>query len=235
MNFIPLKLGGVFLIKPKILKDNRGFFFEKYIKDKLDLYLGYKLKFLQENQSLSHSGVFRGFHLQVKPYEQAKLVTVNRGKILDIVVDIRKESPTFGRHIKVFLDAKNNYSLIRLQNKIYFKSLLLFNLLLVLFFLYPAYSLAISPPSISHFTLYIIIYSHSFLFSVYPLPIILSSIWPNKYSYSVFFVVKILSLIPPPICPSKNTFSMHFIYLPITIILSTIRPSIFPLSMNIII
>jgi dTDP-4-dehydrorhamnose 3,5-epimerase len=111
MNFIPLKLGGVFLIKPKILKDNRGFFFEKYIKDKLDLYLGYKLKFLQENQSLSNSGVFRGLHLQVKPYEQAKLVTVNRGKILDIVVDIRKESPTFGRHIKVILDAKNNYSL----------------------------------------------------------------------------------------------------------------------------
>lgn len=108
MNFIKLKLSGPFLIKPNIFKDQRGFFFEKYTKDKLNSYLNYKFNFLQENQSLSYSGVFRGLHFQTKPFEQAKLVCVNFGKILDIIVDIRFNSPTYGKHIKIFLDSDKN-------------------------------------------------------------------------------------------------------------------------------
>ena len=102
MQIIRLKIPGPFIIKPKILKDSRGIFFEKYRQEILDSHLGYKIKFVQENQSISKKNVFRGFHFQISPYPQSKLVSVSKGKILDIIIDLRKNSKYFGNYLKVY-------------------------------------------------------------------------------------------------------------------------------------
>ena len=104
MQLIRLKIPGPFIIKPKILKDSRGVFFEKYRKDTIDHYLGYKIKFVQENQSISKKNVFRGFHFQISPYSQSKLVSVSKGRIMDIIIDLRKNSKHFGKHLKIYLE-----------------------------------------------------------------------------------------------------------------------------------
>ena len=94
-------------VHPKILADNRGYFVELFREDKLAEITN--LSFVQDNYSFSEKGVLRGFHFQKPPYEQAKLVVVLDGKVLDIVVDMRRDSPTFGRHYKCILDgAKMN-------------------------------------------------------------------------------------------------------------------------------
>ena len=111
MQIIRFKIPGPFIIKPKILKDSRGIFFEKYRQEIIDSYLGHKIKFVQENQSTSKKNVFRGFHFQISPYAQSKLVSVSRGKILDIIIDIRKNSKYFGKHLKVYLDSFYHNSL----------------------------------------------------------------------------------------------------------------------------
>jgi|SRR6185436_10520694 len=105
MQFIPLELKGLVLIEPKILADSRGYFFESY-HEKRFADAGLKLNFVQDNESCSAKGVLRGFHFQVPPMDQGKLVRVIKGAALDIVIDIRKNSPGYGMHYKVVLDDK---------------------------------------------------------------------------------------------------------------------------------
>lgn len=97
------KLKGCFIIEPKVFKDERGLFFESFQKEKLEKELGQALRFVQDNQSISKKGVLRGLHFQDSPYAQAKLVQVIQGTILDVIVDLREDSDTFGEHIKIKL------------------------------------------------------------------------------------------------------------------------------------
>lgn len=107
MNFIPQDIPDVILIEPTVFKDGRGYFSETFRQDLLDQAVGYKVNFIQDNESRSSKGVIRGLHYQLPPYTQAKLVRVIEGRVLDVVVDIRRSSPTFGQHIAVELSANN--------------------------------------------------------------------------------------------------------------------------------
>jgi len=102
---------GPVLIEGKIYKDNRGYFYESHNKKALNKSLNLNINFLQDNTSFSKCGVFRGFHLQRKPYEQGKLVRVVCGSIIDYVIDLRSSSKTFGKHISVVLNADENHQL----------------------------------------------------------------------------------------------------------------------------
>ena len=93
------------LIEPKIITDSRGYFAEMLRVDLLEKHLGFKTEFVQINQSGSKKGVLRGLHYQVPPYEQAKLVRVLEGKVLDVAVDLRRSSATYKQHISVILSA----------------------------------------------------------------------------------------------------------------------------------
>lgn len=110
MNITETHLKGCFVIDPQVFEDNRGDFFESYQKKKLDAALGYTVNFVQTNQSVSKKGVLRGLHFQKGAYAQAKLVRVVKGEALDVVVDIRKDSITFGQHVKVKLSESNKKS-----------------------------------------------------------------------------------------------------------------------------
>ena len=101
-----LGLKGVLVFEPKIIKDLRGSFSEVYNSSYLN-YIPKKVNFIQDNESVSIQGVLRGLHFQRKPFEQSKLVRVSKGEIQDVVVDIRKDSPTFGRYVSVLLSKKN--------------------------------------------------------------------------------------------------------------------------------
>ena len=105
MKFTPVDIKGLVLIEPAILTDNRGYFFESWHEKKFAAG-GLDLNFVQDNESCSAKGVLRGFHFQIPPFEQGKLVRVVKGAALDIVVDIRKNSPDYGKHFKVVLDDK---------------------------------------------------------------------------------------------------------------------------------
>lgn len=111
MKFIKQKLDGVFLIEPQVHLDERGYFFESFRQDEFQAALGFPIKFCQENESRSSYGVLRGLHFQVSPYAQSKLVCVTEGEVLDVSVDLRKGSPTFGQHLAVSLSAKNKLQL----------------------------------------------------------------------------------------------------------------------------
>lgn len=100
MTFEKLLLEGLFIIRPKIFYDERGYFFESY-NEELFHKNGLPVSFAQDNQSMSKKGVLRGLHFQNPPFEQGKLVRVISGSVLDIVVDIRKGSPTFGKHFAI--------------------------------------------------------------------------------------------------------------------------------------
>ncbi len=112
MKFTRTKLKDVVIIKPKILKDKRGYFIETSRQDKLEEFLRYKIIFCQENESKSSKGVLRGLHYQLHPTAQTKLVRVVSGKVLDVAVDIRKGSPTFGEHVSVELSGENKKQLL---------------------------------------------------------------------------------------------------------------------------
>ena len=101
-------LQGCYIIYPKIFKDNRGLFFESYNKAELDEILGYEIRFIQDNHSMSAKGVLRGLHFQQGEHAQAKLVRVVSGEVLDVVVDLREGSPTYGQHFKTNLSAEDN-------------------------------------------------------------------------------------------------------------------------------
>lgn len=105
--FTPLEIPDVILIEPKIFSDPRGFFFESYRED-FFAEAGIKDRFLQDNHSLSSKGVLRGLHYQLEPAAQAKLVSVTAGRVLDIAVDIRRSSKTFGKHVAAVLSAETH-------------------------------------------------------------------------------------------------------------------------------
>ena len=105
MTVTPTALPEVILIQPQKLKDERGWFMESFRKDILEKVVGHTIQFCQDNYSQSSFGVVRGLHYQMPPHAQSKLVSVVQGKILDIVVDIRKGSPNFGKHLAVELSS----------------------------------------------------------------------------------------------------------------------------------
>jgi dTDP-4-dehydrorhamnose 3,5-epimerase len=106
MEIVKTPLAGLLIIKPDVFMDDRGYFFESYNNEKF-LDAGLDLKFLQDNESKSKKGVLRGLHYQAPPYEQGKLVRVIRGSVIDVAVDIRKNSPTFGKWESVCLSGVN--------------------------------------------------------------------------------------------------------------------------------
>jgi dTDP-4-dehydrorhamnose 3,5-epimerase len=112
MNFIRTKIEDVVIIEPLVHGDERGYFVETFRQDKLEEFLGYKINFCQDNESKSSKGVLRGLHYQLPPFAQTKLVRVIQGKVLDVAVDIRNDSPTFGKHVAVELSAKNKRQLL---------------------------------------------------------------------------------------------------------------------------
>ncbi len=107
MNVTKTDFEGLLIIEPRVIKDNRGYFFESYNK-KTFLEAGINDEFVQDNQSFSKRGVIRGLHYQVPPHAQAKLVRVLSGVIQDVVVDLRQSQPTFGKHFSIELSAENN-------------------------------------------------------------------------------------------------------------------------------
>jgi dTDP-4-dehydrorhamnose 3,5-epimerase len=111
VEFIKQKIPGVGLIKPTIHGDDRGYFIETFRQNLFEKTIGYKVNFVQDNESKSAKGVLRGLHYQLPPYTQAKLVRVIEGRVLDVAVDIRKSSPTFGQHVSVELTGENKHQL----------------------------------------------------------------------------------------------------------------------------
>lgn len=107
MNVIKTNIEGVVIIEPKIFKDARGYFFESYNKQEFDEKVA-KVDFVQDNESCSTYGVMRGLHFQRPPFAQAKLVRCVKGAVLDVAVDIRKGSPTYGQHVAVELTEDNH-------------------------------------------------------------------------------------------------------------------------------
>ena len=110
MNFIKTDINGVFIIEPKVFEDARGYFFESYNEAEF-IKNGITNRFVQDNQSKSSYGVIRGLHCQLGEHSQAKLVRVLKGRVLDVAVDIRRGSPTFGKHVAVELSDENNRQL----------------------------------------------------------------------------------------------------------------------------
>lgn len=107
MEVIETKIPGVVIIEPRLFPDARGYFFESFSKREFEEKVG-KIEFVQDNESKSSYGVLRGLHFQKPPYAQSKLVRVVKGAVLDVAVDIRKGSPTFGQHVAVELTEDNH-------------------------------------------------------------------------------------------------------------------------------
>ena len=112
MNFVRTKISDVVIREPKIHGDERGYFVETFREDKLEEFLGYKINFCQDNESKSSRNVLRGLHYQLPPFAQTKLVRVIHGRVLDVAVDIRKKSPTFGKYVAVELSGENKKQLL---------------------------------------------------------------------------------------------------------------------------
>jgi dTDP-4-dehydrorhamnose 3,5-epimerase len=105
------KLKGCFVLEPIVFKDDRGYFFESFNANTFNASVGQKINFVQDNQSFSYKGVVRAIHYQTGEFAQAKLVRVLSGRVLDIAVDLRQDSPTFGQHIAIELSAENKKQL----------------------------------------------------------------------------------------------------------------------------
>ena len=112
MQFTKLEIPDVVLCEPVVHGDDRGYFFESFRHDRLSDFVGHDLNFVQDNESKSSKGVLRGLHCQLPPYAQTKLVRVIEGAVLDIAVDIRHGSPTFGKHVSMLLSAENKRQLL---------------------------------------------------------------------------------------------------------------------------
>jgi dTDP-4-dehydrorhamnose 3,5-epimerase len=110
MKFIETKISDVIIIEPTVFGDTRGYFLESYNKKKFEEVVG-KTSFIQDNESKSSKGVLRGLHFQKPPFEQAKLVRCIEGEVLDVAVDIRKNSKTYGQHVAVLLSGENKRQL----------------------------------------------------------------------------------------------------------------------------
>ena len=111
MKFNPQKITDVILIEPKVHNDGRGYFVETFRYDLLEEVLDRKINFVQDSESRSTKGVLRGLHFQLPPYSQSKLVRVVEGRVLDVAVDVRRASPTFGQYVAVELTAENKHQL----------------------------------------------------------------------------------------------------------------------------
>ncbi|WP_419767362.1 dTDP-4-dehydrorhamnose 3,5-epimerase [Arcobacter sp.] len=112
MEFKRSNIFDVVVIEPKVHGDNRGYFVETFRADKLEKFLDYQISFCQDNESKSSKGVLRGLHYQLPPFAQTKLVRVIQGRVLDVAVDIRKNSPTFGQYTAVELSAENKKQML---------------------------------------------------------------------------------------------------------------------------
>ena len=110
MNYIETEIDGVFIIEPRVFNDARGYFMEAWKQEEFNEHVG-KTNFIQDNESKSSFGVLRGLHYQKGSLSQAKLVRVIKGRVLDVAVDIRKSSPTFGKHVKIELSEDNKRQL----------------------------------------------------------------------------------------------------------------------------
>ena len=110
MEIIKTKLDGVVIIEPKIFRDSRGYFFESFSQREFEEKVC-KINFVQDNESMSSYGVMRGLHFQRPPFTQAKFVRCVKGAVLDVAVDIRKDSPTYGQHVAVELSEDNHYQM----------------------------------------------------------------------------------------------------------------------------
>lgn len=112
MEVLKTNIDGVLIIEPKVFKDTRGYFFESFSQrefdEKVTPILGHKINFVQDNESMSTYGVMRGLHFQRPPFTQSKLVRCVKGAVLDVIVDIRKGSPTYGQHVAVELTEDNH-------------------------------------------------------------------------------------------------------------------------------
>ncbi|RCT53643.1 dTDP-4-dehydrorhamnose 3,5-epimerase [Winogradskyella sp. KYW1333] len=111
MNATETKLKGCYILEPKVFNDDRGYFLESFNSKKFNELLGVDIKFVQDNESFSSKGVLRGLHYQLGQHAQAKLVRVVKGEVLDVAVDIRKKSKTFGQYISVVLSENNKKQL----------------------------------------------------------------------------------------------------------------------------
>lgn len=111
MNFIPTKLSGCYILEPKIIQDSRGYFMESFNEKTFRDGTGQDVRFVQDNQSFSARGVLRGLHYQTGDHAQAKLVRVLQGEVLDVAVDIRPESETYGQYVAELLSAENQKQL----------------------------------------------------------------------------------------------------------------------------
>ena len=111
MNIIQTNIPGVLIIEPRVFIDSRGYFFESFSQREFDVkvtpILGHSINFVQDNESMSSYGVMRGLHYQRMPYTQSKLVRCVKGAVLDVAVDIRKGSPTFGQHVSCLLTGRD--------------------------------------------------------------------------------------------------------------------------------
>ena len=110
MKFIKTEISDVYIIEPSVFGDNRGYFLESFNLEKFKENI-YSIKFVQDNESKSSKGVLRGLHFQKPPFEQAKLVRCIEGKVIDVAVDIRKGSPTYGMHVAIELSGENKRQL----------------------------------------------------------------------------------------------------------------------------
>ncbi len=111
MDFLKCRLNDLFILEPNVFGDERGYFFESFNQLEFEKAIGRKVSFCQDNQSLSNEGVVRGLHFQSPPHAQGKLVRVTQGSVLDVVVDIRPASSTFGQHESFLLSAENKRQL----------------------------------------------------------------------------------------------------------------------------
>lgn len=107
MEYTKTSIDGVWIIEPQVFKDARGYFMETWKQADFDEHIGQHIEFIQDNESHSSYGVLRGMHLQAGEWSQAKLVRVIQGKVLDVAVDVRKGSPTFGKYVAVELSEEN--------------------------------------------------------------------------------------------------------------------------------
>ena len=111
MNYIETEIPGVYILEPRVFEDARGYFMETWREEDFNRAMGREVHFVQDNQSMSSRGVLRGLHYQRGADSQAKLVRVLQGTVVDVAVDLRKDSPTFGRHVMVELSAENKRQL----------------------------------------------------------------------------------------------------------------------------
>ena len=107
MEYTETEIEGVWIIQPKVFNDARGYFFEAWKQAEFDEHIGHHVEFIQDNESKSSFGVLRGLHYQKGEFSQAKLVRVIKGKVLDVAVDLRRSSKTFGKYIMVELSEDN--------------------------------------------------------------------------------------------------------------------------------